>query len=221
MPIHGGPWRAVALVTITTLTLPIGNTVAQAATVPISVSISVPAEVTPQLDTNPGPISPRVPAATSATEVTPVPASRTRKARHVPAYPSISKQKGKRIVYDKQLMTIWLIDKGERVVARYPVVGRTDRPAAGVYRVYSKSPSSANREQKLTFRNMVRFARGPNTGAAIGFHDIPRTYDGRRIHGEDVLGLPLGQGGCVRMSDKASNAVYAFAQVGTVVEVIS
>lgn len=101
------------------------------------------------------------------------------------------------------------------------MVGRTDRPAVGTYRVYSKSPSSANREQKLTFKNMVRFARGPNTGAAIGFHDIPRTYDGRRIHGEDVLGLPLGMGGCVRMSDEASEAVYEFAPVGTVVEVVS
>jgi len=124
-------------------------------------------------------------------------------------------------VYDKELMTIWLIDSTERVVARYPVVGRTDRPAVGTYRVYSKSPYSANREQKLTFKNMVRFARGSNTGAAIGFHDIPRTYDGRRIHGEDVLGLPLGRGGCVRMSDEASQAVYKFAPVGTVVEVVS
>jgi len=150
-------------------------------------------------------------AASTATTPKPIPASRTRKARNVPAYPTRSKEQGKRIVYDKELMTIWLIDSTERVVARYPVVGRTD----------SKSPSSANREQKLTFKNMVRFARGPNTGAAIGFHDIPRTYDGRRIHGEDVLGLPLGMGGCVRMSDEASEAVYEFAPVGTVVEVVS
>jgi len=160
-------------------------------------------------------------AASTSTTPKPIPASRTRKARNVPAYPTRSKEQGKRIVYDKELMTIWLIDSTERVVARYPVVGRTDRPAVGTYRVYSKSPSSANREQKLTFKNMVRFARGPNTGAAIGFHDIPRTYDGRRIHGEDVLGLPLGMGGCVRMSDEASEAVYEFAPVGTVVEVVS
>ncbi|MFM8514863.1 MAG: L,D-transpeptidase [Actinomycetota bacterium] len=156
----------------------------------------LPASAAPLIDT--APTIPGIPATTTAIEAKPVPATRTRKARHVPAYPARSREQGKRIVYDKQLMTIWLIDAGERVVARYPVVGRTDRPAAGVYRVYSKSPSSANREQQLTFRNMVRFARGSNTGAAIGFHDIPRTYDGRRIHGEDKLGLPLGQGGSVR-----------------------
>lgn len=179
----------------------------------------VPAAAAPLIDTSP--TVPGTPTTVTSIEAKPVPATRTRKARHVPAYPVRSKERGKRIVYDKQLMTIWLIDDAERVVARYPVVGRTDRPAVGVYRVYSKSPSSANREQELTFRNMVRFARGPNTGAAIGFHDIPRTYDGRQIHGEDKLGLPLGQGGCVRMSDAASKAVYAFAPVGMTVDVVS
>jgi lipoprotein-anchoring transpeptidase ErfK/SrfK len=137
----------------------------------------------------------------------------------VPAYPSNSRERGKRIVYDKALMTIWLIDGREQVVARFPVVGRPDRPAVGVYRVYSKSEQSANPIQKLTFKNMVRFARGQNTGAPIGFHDIPRTYDGRPIHGEDWLGLPLGSGGCVRMSTDASEQVYSFAGIGTTVEV--
>jgi lipoprotein-anchoring transpeptidase ErfK/SrfK len=152
---------------------------------------------------------------------TPVAATRDTKARNVPAYPTRSQERGKRVVYDKSLMTIWLIDDREQVVARFPVVGRPDRPAPGVYRVYSTSKSSANPIQKLTFKNMVRFARGQNTGAPIGFHDIPRTYDGRPIHGENVLGLPLGAGGCVRMATAASEVVYAFANVGTTVEVIA
>ena len=157
------------------------------------------------IDTNPNPIG----------------ATRTTKALNVPEYPAKSLLRGKRIVYDKALMTIWLIDEGEHVVARYPVVGRPDRPSSGNYRVYSKSPSSANRLQELTFKNMVRFARGPSTGAPIGFHDIPRTYDGRPIHGENVLGLPIGTGGCVRMSTDASEQVYEFAGIGTAVEVIA
>ena len=148
-------------------------------------------------------------------------ATRTTKARNVPAYPAKSRVQGKRIVYDKALMTIWLINEAEQVVARYPVVGRPDRPASGTYRVFSKSPSSANRLQELTFKNMVRFARGPSTGAPIGFHDIPRTYDGQPIHGEDVLGLPLGSGGCIRMSTDASKQVYEFAGIGTAVEVLA
>lgn len=151
----------------------------------------------------------------------PVAATRTAKARNVPAYPTASRERGKRIVYDRGLMTVWLIDSGEQVVARFPVVGRPDRPASGVYTVYSKSPGSANPIQKLTFKNMVRFAYGQTTGASIGFHDIPRTYDGRPIHGEDVLGLPLGAGGCVRMATEASEQVYAFARTGTKVEVLA
>ncbi len=157
------------------------------------------------IDTNPNPIG----------------ATRTTKALNVPEYPAKSLLRGKRIVYDKALMTIWLISENEQVVARYPVVGRPDRPSSGNYRVYSKSPSSANRLQELTFKNMVRFARGPSTGAPIGFHDIPRTYDGRPIHGENVLGLPIGTGGCVRMSTDASEQVYEFAGIGTAVEVIA
>lgn len=157
----------------------------------------------------------------SDTSPSPVAATRTTKALNVPEYPTKSRVRGKRIVYDKALMTIWLIDEGEHVVARYPVVGRPDRPSSGVYRVFSKSPSSANRLQELTFNNMVRFAYGPNTGAPIGFHDIPRTYDGRPIHGENVLGLPLGAGGCVRMSTDASERMYEFAGIGTAVEVIA
>ena len=116
------------------------------------------------IDTNPNPIG----------------ATRTTKALNVPEYPAKSRLRGKRIVYDKALMTIWLISEDEQVVALYPVVGRPDRPSSGNYRVYSKSPSSANRLQELTFKNMVRFARGPSTGAPIGFHDIPRTYDRHR-----------------------------------------
>ena len=157
----------------------------------------------------------------SDTNPSPIAATRTTKALNVPAYPTQSRLRGKRIVYDKALMTIWLIDEGEQVVARYPVVGRPDRPSSGNYRVFSKSPSSANRLQELTFNNMVRFAHGPSTGAPIGFHDIPRTYDGRPIHGENVLGLPLGSGGCIRMSTDASKRVYEFAGIGTAVEVIA
>ena len=157
------------------------------------------------IDTNPNPIG----------------ATRTTKALNVPEYPAKSLLRGKRIVYDKALMTIWLISEDEQVVARYPVVGRPDRPSSGVYRVFSKSPSSANRLQELTFKNMVRFARGPSTGAPIGLHDIPRTYDGRPIHGENVLGLPIGTGGCVRMSTDASEQVYEFAGIGAAVEVIA
>jgi len=149
----------------------------------------------------------------------PVAATRTTKAKNVPWYPTKSRLKGKRIVYDKDLMTVWLINAQEEVIARYPVVGRPDRPPVGVHEVFSKSERSMNPGLQLKFNNMVRFYRSIG-GVAIGFHDIPTTYAGVPIHGPDKLGLPLGIGGCVRMTTEASAKVYRFAKVGTRVEVL-
>lgn len=189
-----------------------------------SPSIAVTSEDDPS--TTPSPAATATPTPTpspTASKPTkpakPVAATRTTKAKNVPWYPTKSRLKGKRIVYDKDLMTIWLINAQDEVIARYPVVGRSDRPPVGVHEVFSKSERSANPDLKLTFNNMVRFYRSTN-GVAIGFHDIPRTYAGVPIHGPDKLGLPLGIGGCVRMTTEASAKVYRFARVGTRVEVL-
>ncbi len=150
----------------------------------------------------------------------PKPASRTHKAMRVPAYPDDPKHTGKRIVYSKALMTVWLIDKQDQVVARYPVVGRFDRPRAGVYRVFSKSPVAYNPNSKVTFNHMVRFTYGPDTRSPIGLHAIPRYYDGTRMHSVKQLGLAIARGGCVRLSEEAAAEVYKFARVGTTVVVL-
>jgi len=147
-------------------------------------------------------------------------ATRTRKARNVPDFPRDRKHHGKRIVYDKALMTVWLIDRNDEVVHRFPVVGRWDRPAKGTYRIYSKSPHSSNPFSKVTFDHMVRFAWGPDTKSSIGFHSIPRYYDGTRMHAVSQLGLPIARGGCVRLSEKAAAKVYRFADVGDRVVVL-
>lgn len=149
----------------------------------------------------------------------PKPASATDKAKNVPEYPR-DKQKGKRIVYDKALMTVWLMDENNEVVARYPVVGRFDRPVKGVYRVYSKSPHSGNPFSKVTFNWMVRFAWGLDSTASIGFHDIPKYYDGTMMHSQKQLGLAIARGGCVRLAPEAARHVYRFADVGTKVVVL-
>lgn len=149
----------------------------------------------------------------------PVPASATRKARNVPFYPRDDNH-GKRAVYDKALMTVWLVNEDDEVVARYPVVGRFDRPLADVYRVYSKSPASGNPFSKVTFRHMVRFAWGLDTTSSIGLHDIPRYYDGSMMHSEEQLGLAIARGGCVRMAPEAAEHVYRFLDVGDRVVVL-
>ena len=126
----------------------------------------------------------------------------------------------KRVVYSKALMTVWLIDKTDRVVARYPVVGRFDRPKAGVYHVFSKSPVANNPNSGVTFNHMVRFTYGPDTKSPIGLHAIPRYYNGKMMHSVKQLGLAIARGGCVRLSEKAAAEVYRFAHVGTAVVVL-
>ena len=150
----------------------------------------------------------------------PKPASATHKAKHVPDFPRDRKHHGKRVVYDKALMTVWLINKKDQVVARYPVVGRFDRPAKGVYRVFSKSPVAYNPFSEVTFNHMVRFTYGPDTKSPIGLHAIPRYYNGKPMHSVKELGLAIARGGCVRLSEKAAAHVYRFAKVGDRVVVL-
>lgn len=150
----------------------------------------------------------------------PKPASATHKAKHVPDFPRDRKHHGKRVVYDKALMTVWLINRKDQVVARYPVVGRFDRPAKGVYRVFSKSPVAYNPFSEVTFNHMVRFTYGPDTKSPIGLHAIPRYYNGKPMHSVKELGLAIARGGCVRLSEKAAAHVYRFAKVGDRVVVL-
>ena len=183
-----------------------------------ALAVQVPADDPPTAPVaveGPGPVA----AGPSAKVKEPKPATMTRQARNVPERPR-DRHTGKRIVYDKALMTVWLMDKRNEVVARYPVVGRWDRPARGTYRVFSKSPRSHNPYSRVTFNHMVRFTYGPDTKSPIGFHSIPRYYDGRRMHPVSSLGLPIARGGCVRLSEKAAAEVYDFLDVGDLVVVL-
>lgn len=193
------------------------ETVAPAAVAPAAVAPAAeePSTATPE----PTPSSTASPIPKPKKPKKPKPATRTSKARNVPERP-MDKHKGKRIVYDKALMTVWLMNKKDEVVGRYPVVGRWDRPAKGTYRVFSKSERSSNPNSKVTFNNMVRFTYGPDTKSPIGFHSIPRYYDGSRMHPVSSLGLPIATGGCIRMADKDAQAVYDFMKVGDLVVVL-
>ncbi|MDP2014815.1 MAG: L,D-transpeptidase [Actinomycetota bacterium] len=177
------------------------------------------ADPVPEVTAQPAPIA--SPTPTPIDTRPPKPATRTSKAKRVPIYPDDRKHAGmKRVVYDKALMTVWLINKADEVVARYPVVGRWDRPKAGVYHVFSKSTKAFNPNSKVTFNHMVRFTYGPDTKSPIGLHAIPKYYDGTMMHSVKQLGLPIARGGCVRLSEQAAAAVYKFARVGTPVVVL-
>jgi hypothetical protein len=126
---------------------------------------------------------------------------------------------GRRIVYAQHKGHVWIVGTDGQVVRDYPVTGRIGRPAPGSYRVFSKSPTAVNPIAKVRFDLMVRFAHGI-TGAAIGFHTIPRWYDGRPIQRENQLGQMIGAGGCVRQSKADARWLYRWAKVGERVVVL-
>lgn len=173
----------------------------------------------------PAPSSSAAAPSASASPVTPTvakepkPASRTKKARNVPERPRDTFH-GKRLVYDKALMTVWMMNAKDEVVGRYPVVGRWDRPAKGTYHIFSKSKVAFNPNSKVTFHNMMRFTYGPDTKSPIGFHSIPKYYDGTPMHSTKQLGLAIARGGCVRLSEEASKELYKFMKVGDLVVVL-
>jgi len=126
---------------------------------------------------------------------------------------------GRRIVYSVPRQRVWLVGSDGAVVRTYLVSGQTRQPAAGSYRVYSKSLSTASSSGSVTMRYMVRFAVGRYTGTAVGFHDIPRQRDGTRVQSEADLGRPVSHG-CVRQRTSDAAALWAFARVGTRVVVV-
>ena len=150
----------------------------------------------------------------------PVAATRTVKARNVPDRP-MDGQTGRRIVYDKSLMTVWVMNEQNEVVYRFPIVGRWDRPVAGEYSIYSKSERSGNPNSGVTFDHMTRFAYGNDGKTPIGFHSIPIYYDGRMMHGIDQLGLPIATGGCIRMHEDDAEALYEWSKIGDRVVVLA
>ena len=159
-----------------------------------------------------------LPSVTPTKTKKPKPATRERKAKNVPERP-LGTHTGRRIVYDKALMTVWAMNEADEVVYRFPVVGRWDRPVKGKYEIFSQSMHSGNPNSKVTFDHMTRFAYGNDGKTAIGFHSIPLYYDGSMMHSTDQLGLPIATGGCVRMAAQDAEKLYEWAEVGDTVYV--
>jgi len=126
---------------------------------------------------------------------------------------------GKRVVYSLDEQHVWLIDKNGVLVADFPTAGRADKPGVGKYRVASKSRKSRNLDYEVTFNYMVRFAKGQR--AWIGFHDIPRSYDGKLWHTQAELGTPIGKGGCPHLAKTDAKFLYNWVKVGTQVVVVN
>ena len=124
---------------------------------------------------------------------------------------------GRRVVYSKNQMRVWIVDGNNVTVRTYRVSGRFGQPTPGSYQVFSRSAFTCNIDHpNICMRFMVRFAHGP-LGDNIGFHEIPRR-DGVPIESDAQLGQAL-SGGCVRQATADAMYMWDFAGIGTTVVV--
>ena len=112
---------------------------------------------------------------------------------------------------------MWLIDRDGDVRRSYLVSGSmSDNLDPGTYQVYSRSLNAIGIDDSGTMKYFVRFTQG-DTGAAIGFHDIP-VDEGGRVQTVDELGTPASHG-CIRQRTADAKAMWEFAQLGATVVV--
>jgi len=125
---------------------------------------------------------------------------------------------GRRIVYSEKVpQHIWLVNADGTIARDFAASGRANWPNVGTYRVYSKSARSNNARYGVTFRWMVRFTFGHSS--AIGFHSIPRYYNGKPMQSVAQLGQAVGKGGCPHSADADAQFLYTWAAIGTTVVV--
>ena len=124
---------------------------------------------------------------------------------------------GRRVVYSKNRMRVWIVDGNNVTIRTYRVSGRFGQPDPGTYQVFSRSSYTCNIDHpNICMRFMVRFAHGP-LGDNIGFHEIPKK-DGVPIQSDAQLGQAL-SGGCVRQATDDALFMWDFAGIGTTVVV--
>ena len=125
---------------------------------------------------------------------------------------------GRRVVYSKSRMRVWIIEANGSVARTYLVSGRLSQPNPGTYSVFSRSSYTCSIKSSNTcMRWMVRFTKGPS-GDNIGFHEIPRK-NGVPLQTNAQLGQAL-SAGCVRQSTADAQFMWAWAGIGTKVVVI-
>lgn len=125
---------------------------------------------------------------------------------------------GRRVVYSEERQRVWLVSGRGEVRRTYLVSGSVyDNLDPGTYRVYSRSANAVGIDDSGTMRWFVRFTQG-DSGAAIGFHDIP-VAGGERVQSVAELGTPTSHG-CVRQRAADARAMWEFARLGTAVVVV-
>jgi hypothetical protein len=124
---------------------------------------------------------------------------------------------GKRVVFSESRQRVWLVTEEGTVRRTYLVSGSVyDNLDPGTFEVYSRDKDAVGIDDSGTMRFFVRFTQG-DSGAAIGFHDIP-VDAGMPVQTLEQLGTPLSHG-CIRQRRADAVALWKFAPIGTTVVV--
>jgi L,D-transpeptidase catalytic domain len=223
-------------VRVAALLVGIGALWVTAEAVPTAVSATPAATTTTTVELEPGPVD--VPIATNiAPADAPLSATRGSSIQETPTLPPppteeptttvlaappdtgvpFASGSGRRVVYSKNQMRVWIVDANNVTLRTYRVSGRFGQPTPGSYHVFSRSTFTCNIDHpNICMRFMVRFAHGPQ-GDNIGFHEIPKR-DGVPIQSDAQLGQAL-SGGCVRQSTDDALFMWDFATINTLVVV--
>jgi hypothetical protein len=126
---------------------------------------------------------------------------------------------GYRVVFSESRQRVWLVEEDNSVARTYPVSGSLyDNLDPGSFEVFSRSEQAYAFDGSGSMRYFVRFAEG-DTGAAIGFHDIPVGNDGNLVQTTAQLGTPQSHG-CIRQERADAVALWEFTEIGTEVVVV-
>ena len=126
---------------------------------------------------------------------------------------------GRRVVFSQGGQRVWLVGENGAVKRTYLVSGSLyDNLDQGTHTVYSRSENATGILDSGSMKWFVRFAYG-DTGAAIGFHDIP-VLDGHKVQSPGQLGTPTSHG-CIRQRTQDAKAMWDFAEEGTTVVVVA
>jgi lipoprotein-anchoring transpeptidase ErfK/SrfK len=138
------------------------------------------------------------------------------RAQNLPSLPEASGQ-GRRVVFDQSEQRVWLVDADGEIRRTYLVTGSNrDNVQPGSYVVQSRTRHARAYTGSGTFEFFVKFTDGRN--APIGFHTITANARGRLVYAREDLGTPRTPG-CVEQWLDDAKALWAFAPVGTPVEV--
>lgn len=140
----------------------------------------------------------------------------TADVRALPRLPGHSGH-GRRIVFDQSEQRVWLVAADGDVKRSYLVTGSNrGNLQPGSYDVKSRTRYARTYRGGGTLEYFVKFTQGRT--AAIGFHAVTIGKRGQLVYARSDLGTPHTPG-CVEAWRDDAKALWAFAPVGTRVEV--